>query len=518
MTASRRRWVKHVGPAAAAVLFLFGRSGGAQTLRYDSHRKPEVPDYATVRVGPFYSDWTFNQYVGYRYVRTSGTGAQQLFDEEYGGIQEDGSDFPLESTLNLRNYVILGPHADLELSMRLSYKYFPMDTQEDDFSIELAEEGAGVTLGDFSFRYLREGWTAGYDQGGASAYASDKGRGLAASFDSEIEFTPYVKGTLYDSPAYRIEYVDARGATDFQGGQRYEVFQNIVGFDVDWLVAKEKNMALSLSRTDTIPQDEEEFGSQRSAIHQAGLAYEQQIDPNILAGARSGVTHSDYLEAERGNQFQHEHEGFTVLRITDLTMVNASLGYAQATLLDAGPNEDEGTVGAMTGQLGLRTQLAKRLWHSLGLGRSMGAGYSSGVDVSDDLSYMIYWAGEALSAELTTSRRTVSTELTTASGYSDWTTQAKVSRPLTKLLTVYLSSAYSLRDNDPVEPGEPGADDETIANDYDTWTSLLGAVYAISERTSFSTYVQRASRYSDAPDLEFDRDTLGAGVALTYQF
>ena len=121
---------------------------------------------------------TFSQSVGYRYMESSGSGVDFLYQNDLGTIKTNGSDFPLVSTLDFRNYLLISEHTDLDISFKASYVYYPMKTEDNQFLIDLAEEGA---VGDLSMEFMP---------------------------------TPFIKGTLYNSAVYHVDYVDSRGILD----------------------------------------------------------------------------------------------------------------------------------------------------------------------------------------------------------------------------------------------------------------------------------------------------------------
>ena len=118
----------------------------AQNLRYDNHREVAVPEYATIQLGPFHSSWAISLSTGYRYVETGGTGTDYIFSGSRGRLKEDGGDIPIILGLDTRNYLVIGPHTDLDLSVSFRYEYYTMDTQESEFRIHLPGEGINATL------------------------------------------------------------------------------------------------------------------------------------------------------------------------------------------------------------------------------------------------------------------------------------------------------------------------------------------------------------------------------------
>ena len=211
----------HVLPVLLYLLLFLALPAWGQNLRYSNRREVAIPEYATVRIGPFYSTMLFSQTAGYRYTRSSGAGTDYLTANRRGAILKDGEEFPLVSRLDFRNYLLITRNIDLDMSVRVGYEYYPLKTQENEFFIDLPEDGIGGNL------------------------------------SMEIALTPYIKGTLYERALYRTDYLDDRGMTDYAGGQEYEYFRNTAGMNLDWLMAKDKNLGISVRRLDLQTFDDE---------------------------------------------------------------------------------------------------------------------------------------------------------------------------------------------------------------------------------------------------------------------
>ncbi|MDA1045293.1 MAG: hypothetical protein O3C57_08735, partial [Verrucomicrobia bacterium] len=176
----------------------------AQELSYDNRRDVAIPDHSTLRIGSFYSSIRLTESAGYRYTTSSGAGSDFLINNRRGVTRRDGSDFPIISTLDFRNYLMVTRHMDLDVSFRISYRYFPLRTQEDDFNVSLP------------------------------------GEGLGANISTQFQVTDYLIGSVYERFQWVTDYVDDRGVSDNTGGRRYERIQNDVGVDFDWLMAEDK--------------------------------------------------------------------------------------------------------------------------------------------------------------------------------------------------------------------------------------------------------------------------------------
>jgi hypothetical protein len=495
---------------------VLGTTVMAQTLRFDSYHEPQPPEGANLRLGAFYSDLAFEQSVGYRYTRSSGAGGDYLYREDLGRVRKDGSDFPMVSRLSFRNYLIIGKYMDLDFSFDLRYSYFPMGTEDNEFAVEYSGPGFSAQMGSFSFGMTKDAWQGSYNGRQSSAYTGSEGSGFLANLSSDFQLTPFLRGRIYDNPSYRVDYVDDRGIRDPMSGRKYPVIQNVVGLDMDWLMAQDKNMAYSASRTDTIPQ-EDYFDAQRSVIYRQSLAYQQQLNPVAAGGARADYTWRDY-QGRRGLQRQQDYLGFLSVDLTENTLVRTSLGYSMAELSDAGANETNGVSDSVIGAINVSSKLSDRATHSLGYSRSQRGGFTAGLEIVDALNYGLSWGNELWSVGFLSAYEIVETRLSGESNYRDWVNQLTASRALSPDLTMTLATAYSLRHNETLQDGAGSTGEEAVMlqNDYDTWASNIGLTYLLTEHLVAYTYVDHTVRTSDASDLKFTRDT--AGVTLVYRY
>ncbi len=488
----------------------------AQTLRFDSYREPQPPENANLRIGPFYSDLSFEQSAGYRYTRSSGLGSAFLIDNERGRIRKNGSDIPMVSRLSFRNYLMISKYMDLDVSFDVRYSYFPMGTEDNEFAVEFAGPGFSAQMGDFSFSMTKDSWLGSYNGNLSQAYTGSEGYGFLANLSSDFQLTPFVRGRIYDNPSYRVDYIDDRGFRDSLSGRKYPVFQNVVGLDIDWLLARNKNLAYSASRTDTVPQSDE-FDAQRSVIYRQSLAYQQQLNPVAAGGARADYTWRDY-DKERGFQQQQDYSGFLSVDVTENTLVRTSLGYSMAELSDAGTSESNGVSDSVIGALGITSKLSDRASHSFGYSRQQRAGFLAGLEIVDAINYGLTWANDLWSVGFVSSHQSVETRLSDTSNYQDWVNQLSATRALSPDLTLTLATAYALRLNDTPQSGSTDAGGVMLENDYNTWASNIGLTYLMTEHLVAYVYADRTTRYSDASELDFTRDTIGATLVYRYDF
>jgi hypothetical protein len=450
-----------------------------QTLRYSNHREVAIPDYATLRIGPFYSMMTFSQSVGGRYSRAEGTGVDFLYENVRGVMKTNGYELPLVSRLDLRNYLMIGRHTDLDISMSAAYSYFPLKTQENEFIFALAEEGV---LGNVSL---------------------------------EFNPTPFVKGTLYENAVYRTDYVDTRGLVDRYGGQAYVFFDNTVGVNMDWLMAQDKNMAFSASMNNVLPRDTE-FEDQKHVTFVESLAYEQTVNPFILVGSAGGFGQTAYSSTNRASRTATQtYSVYSNIKLTKRTIANASVGYSLASASPSSSDAGE-EPGIAVGQASIETQLSRQLKHSVGWARSRRGGFNSDFEVADGYQYKMEWKGELTSANIFSTLSTVTPDKTSVNKYSDWQSGMKVDYPLVPSIVLRFSSLYDIRENQALAVGESS---ETEWNyDYTTWDSQIGTSFAVDRETTFSVYAEHVERRSNSSDLMYQMDIIGADLTYTHAF
>ena len=496
----------------AMLVLLSASAAMAQTLRFDEYREQQIPDYANLRIGPFFSDVAVSLSAGYRYVTTSGEGSRYLYQNDRGRIIDDGSDFPLIARVNLRNYLIISKYMDLDVSFTLGYQFFPMGTEDNEFLFDVVGPAVFARMGSFSFMVSEDAWQGSFNGRQASAYVGDRGSAVSANVSSDFQLTPLVRGRIYDIPSYRTDYVDERGYVDNVSGDKYTVFQNMLGLDMDWLMAKDKNLAYSGSRVDTLPQDDE-FDIQRSVVYNQGLAYQKQINPVAVGGGRANGIWRLY-DAGRGDQFQQDYSAFLGADLSEDTSLQLALGYSMAELTAANQWETNGTSDAVIGMIQVLSRLTERLSHQAGYSKSQRGGFSGGFEVVDAFNYGITWANPDLSIGFRTEYQAVEARLYRSNDYTDWFNQLTVVRPLTQYLTLTLATAYTMRDNGDAMPGDVSVDSRLLQESYDTWASNIGLAYALARHWTVNTYVEHFERFSDAEDVAFTRDM--AGVTLTY--
>lgn len=505
----------------------------AQVARFDTYGKESEPDNANIRVlDIFYSDLSFFQSAGVRYIRSSGPGMDYLLSghaantaanpgapSHYGQVKKDGVDFPLISQLTARNYFLLSKYLSVDISFALTYRAFPNGTEDDTYDVEIIDPGFYASMGSFTFGANKDSWLGSFNGRNAQAFTGRDSSGFSANLSTDFELSDYLRGRLYDRPSYRVDYVDSRGYTDNLSGQRYPVFQNLLGLDLDWQMATDKSLGYTLSRTDIIPQDNN-YDVARSVIYHQMLDYRQRLSPLTSGGLRADYYWRDYLN-QRGSQFQQDYLSYMSSELTEDTTLNLSLGYSLAEVSNGGESsyETNGSSDAVIGGIGLQTRLNDTLSHGIEYRRSQRSGFIAGFEIVDALRYNIQWADpESWTIGFSSAYEAVTPKLANAAAYSDWANQISASRPLTDSLVLTMASAYILRMNDTPSATDIGNGDLFLSNDYDTWATTVGLIQTLTDRLKLYAYAEHLERISSNELLAGTRDTIGMTLGYYYDF
>lgn len=522
----------------SALVFLAGVSrvfAVGEENRFETYDLQKVPENANIMLFPYYGDFAFYQSAGVRYMRSSGEGMQYLYashqqqvnaavnpvsstaspnSPEYGAIKKDGIEFPLVSQLITHNYFLLSKDSIFEATINFTYLAYPNGTEDNVFDIGPQVD---AQMGSFSFGASKDGWLGAFNGSNMEAHGGNRGAGASANFSSDFELTPYLRGRLFDQPSYRVDYVDARGNNDLLSGQKYPVFQNLAGADMDWQMAPDKTFSDTFSRTDTFPQNNG-YDITRSVVYHQMADYRQQLSKLTAAGIRSDTYWRDYLN-KRGKQFQQDTMGYINSDVTEDTTVNASLGYSLAKISGGNGYETNGTSGVVIGSAGFTTRMTESLSHGFSYSRSQRAGFLAGIEVLDSVRYNIQWSNpDTWAVGFITTYEQIATQLGNASNYTDWMSQLSVSRPLAPDLLMTVATAYTMMMNDTPRAGQLGADNLFIANDYDTWGTTVGVVKSFTENLKLYLYGEHLVRLSSNAQLAGTRDTVGMTLGYYYDF
>ena len=421
----------------------------------------------------------FSQRAGYRYTQSDGRGTDFLFSNSRGKIREDGSEFPIVSSLDFRNYLIVTPQVDLDVSVGLSYYYYPMDTQEDAFEVDVVDEGA---------------------------YANTR---------LGLYLTPYLQGNLYDKLVYKTDYVDLQGLVDEYGGQRYRYLNNEAGLALDWLMADDHDLTLNLAHIYNYPLDDE-FAAQEYSRFKEGLKYGYQLTDFAVVGLTADFLQTAYTQDDRPDTRSQSYGTFTDVQVTERTLMNASLGYSIGTTHPKIDGQDQEETTHPVGALSFTTEVSRQARQVIGASQSMSDGFNSGFDIQRRYWYHLDWAGELTRAGFRSDFLDSDPSGENDYRYTDWRNGIELGRYIYREVELVLTSEYAIRNNDPVEDTE--GVDPTLQGDYETWVTRLGTRLPVSRHTHFTTYVEHAERFSDNEDLAFTRDTFEAYLTYTREF
>lgn len=456
--------------------------GGGQSamLRYDQHREITPPEYATLRIGPLYSNVGISQSVGYRYTRLSGAGVDYLEGSRRGDIKDDGSEFPMASGLTLNNYMIITRKIDLEANVSVNYYHYPMKTQEDELQVNLSDEG------------------------------------IFATFSTQLLASRNAKILLYDDILYRTAYIDTRGLEDRYGGREYESLSNTAGLDWDWKPTPLDSVSAAASRRDTVPFDDE-FERQKGYVYGEMLSYRRSLTPFMAVGLLGNASQSFYDVEDRSDVFLYGISAFTGLRLSRNLTGDASLGYQfSTTSLDGVGDEQDNS--SMTASLGLSHEISEERSQRVGYQRSLSEAFDGGVDLADTLSYQYSWSSGIFPGSLSSSWSRFDPQEETRNGYSDWTTGLNVQHQLTRVLMLSLGATYAMRMNEDAVGDAADSGEADLTSDYETLTLNASTGFRVTRNTMCSVYASRADRTSDNEDLSYTRDTVGVTLTWGHQF
>ena len=528
--------------ALVVMMAVVATTAWADVARFESYQLQAVPDNANILIGPFYSDLAFYQSVGIRYITTSGPGADYLLGKRAsysqnsspvsgavsglgsssggsgrGQIRKDGVDFPTVSQLTDKNYVLISKYMSFDISFSLTYRYFPNGSEDNALDVEIIDPGFNAQMGSFALSTSGDARMSQYS-GRDTTESGEQHKGFSANLSSDFELTPFVRARIYDRPSYRTDYVDQRGYSDTLSGQKCPIFQNLVGLDCDWLVAQDKTVGYTASRTDTTPQGTTNFDIRQSVVYNQMVEYRQQVNPLTAVGARAIYIWSDFA-AGRGHQFQQDYETFMNTDVTPDSSLNAMIGYSLADVTGAGAFETNSTSGAVIGSLGLQTRLSETLTHGISYSRSQRAGFMAGVEVIDAIRYNIQcvWP-DSWSLGYSTAYEIGTPSLAAITKYTDWMNHLSASRPLTKDLTLTMASVYTMRMNTAPAQGDIGYGDVYMNSDYDTWVTTVGFIQTLGKRLKLYTYVEHLERMSNSQLLQVSRNTVGMTLGYYYDF
>ncbi|MBM4149180.1 MAG: hypothetical protein FJ224_09050 [Lentisphaerae bacterium] len=478
---------------AASAIGLASVPAFGQSLRFGNHREIEIPQYATVRIGPFYSTLAFSLSCGARYVDTWGAGADFLANNERGGIRKDGFDAPIVAAIEFRNYLLITRQIDLDMSVRVSYDYYPFETQNDELDVDVAEEG------------------------------------IQGMFSSQFRVSQYLQGNVYDQLIYKTDYVDTRGIEDRYGGFEYEYFRNRLGADLEWKIAKKHKAGVGVFREDNIPFSDG-LEAQEYVLYQGYAGYSYRIISGLGLGVRGTVGHYDYAEPARpdatiqdfGLELLMDKDNETGYRLSEYTTLRLRLGLASG--YSAGTDADATGTNAvavesdikvvMTAGADLNTQLSRQLRQTIGYERGLRGAFNTAFEVFDLFRYRLDWDRQIMSWYAFTQYGTYDPDGSRDELYNDWHSAVGGRYPLRRSIFLTGEAGYVVRDN---TSEDPTATIDAVS-DYETAYAKLGTEFELTKKTRFRAYVQRIQRMSDEEELEYGRDMAAMDIVYRHQF
>ncbi len=479
---------------------LAGSLAFGQGLTYDNQREVAVPDYATIRIGGFYSSWAISASTSYRYTTSSGSGTSFVFDNEIGEVRSDGSDFPLVVTLDTRNYAIITRNMDLDVSVRAAYRYYPLETQEDTFTITLPIEG------------------------------------MVGNLSTGYRLTRYVNGNIYDRFLWATDFVDTRGQQDSIGGRRFERIENVVGTDLTWLMGPDRNLGIDLSRRDVIVTDNDEvFEDQDRVEYRERIFYEQRVWEGIVLGAQAGFTQRDYELTNRNDTSQQDYsvyirgseQGIAGVRLTDASSFTASVGASVGKRRSSGSGRstiDDTAIGgpatsgrtfsdsessSLTAVAELMTQLSKIAAHRITYETGLRGGFDTDFEEYDLYAYELNLDREGQGIDIYSRIESVEPTTNDQNAYDAWVSGIRADYPLFGFLVLDGGWEYVVRENKRI------VDSVNIENneDYSTQRLRIGTGVQIMKDVAFRVNAERSERTSNDDRLDFTRDTYQATLS-----
>ncbi len=469
---------------ALVVAVLTPTAGQAQALRFSNYREVSVPDYATVRWGPFYSDMVFSQSIGARYTVSDGAGIDYISNNGRGVIKADGLDIPILSQFSMRNYLIVSRRTDFEFAITVGYDYYPLGTQDDYLWLDFADQGVEVDL------------------------------------STEIRFNEYHRMRLYDRFSYRTDFVDYRGISDNYGGNEYERISNELGIEYDWLISHTQNLALNLARVDELPLSgsypgydlNEHHGYIEEIVYQKRLSRFARWD----LGAEFSQRFYTVAPREEDVYFYEFYTGGSLV-LTKRYNLDARAGLRWSDTLREG-QETVRNDGRLTLSLGLSGQINETRSHRLQYVRSQETGFvDSGIYNTDDLRYDYNWSDSRFPGRVETGiARSVPVGESLFGGYINWLSRLELRHELTRLTSLYFRTSYEMRFND--EPSTPLPDLPEASSDYDTWITRIGVIVPLTRMISWDNYYEYSVRRSDDERLAYSRHLIASFISWSHRF
>ena len=479
--APSRRAARRMACFLALAVAVAAGEAFAQQLRFTTgYRELEPPDYANLRVGPFYSSLNFVQTVGARYSASTTNIVNVVSGARKGVFRKDGFEIPMVSSLAMRNYLPISKKADLDASVSCSYSHYPMKTQADQFSANLADQ---QIMADFNFNY-------------------------------QSRLAPNLNLKAYARPVYSTDYVDLTGRIDEYGGSAYERIENIVGLQADYLMRRNINIAADVSRSDVWPQVNA-FSNRMNTTYNGALACEWQAHPKLATGVKASFSSASYPQSKDSGFFSQTYSAFAGADVTKNSKASASLGYSISGLSSSSGTGDTDS-GTLVGSGSLATELAKDIAQTVSFSRSQHRGFESGIETTDSLQYNIARNGEFITVTLTAGADGVNVAAGDISRYANKHGGISIACPVSPEVTISLSTDYSVRDNGNTVSTNAAAPE--LTSDYDTWVSRISTGWQPLRAMTVTAYAQYANRGSKADNMKYEQYMVGVDCGYSHEF
>jgi len=461
---------------------LAGAEAYAQQLRFSlEHRDINPPDYATFRVGPLYSHFSLSQEAGVRYTEGTLNTLESIDGIQRGAFLTNGIDYPLITSVSLHNYLMISKYMDLDMAIWARYEYYPLETQEDLFLMNLTDPQ------------------------------------ISSSFVWEFIPADNVRVKVYDRPAYLMEYVDQRGTSDLYGGEPFRRFQNDAGVDADILLASDMNLALSLSRFDLLGASTN-FTDQERTSYDERAAFEYQATPLLTVGVSADYAQSDYVVIRRSDFSSQTYSVFAGEELSPSSRVSASIGYAigetQTTSNSAVWIEQD----AIVGSLSYENEIWKDIVCATSIAKQLRSGFNTSMEDISSIKVGLRWNGSDWAANLSSGLDNVDVVNGGGGSYRDWRSDFGFSYPLASDCTVSFSSSYLLRDDRSAATLNTSNTPSELVHDYSTWINRISTAIAIMKDLNFGVYADYMIRDSSADVLRYDRFNVGAKLTYVYEY
>jgi len=310
-----------------------------------------------------------------------------------------------------------------------------------------------------------------------------------------------------------------RGLTDRYGGRQYKNFNNNLALSMDWLMARDDNMSMQLSRMDVMAMDKE-FQDQDRVSYMESLAYEHKFTPDFVSGLSGSMSQETFPSAtNRPDSASSSLSAFSSIKLTDFTVLSGNLGYFQGAAANQSMSYGNSDVSSTMGSLAMETKLNKRLSHMASIGRSASVGFSSSYDISDFAQYRLSYKNDDVSGSFFSRLQNVTPSREELGTYFDWVSGVDYQMPLTKVIALKMLVDYTVRQSSDFTMDVQNEEVPQLwSSDYSTWRARIGTGFNVTKKIYFDIYYEHIERLSDAAELAYSRDIGAAVFTFSHEF